>query len=299
LQSEISRFFERTQKPAYGDVSKEMKNIHAADELDRLGGLIADNIGIQASENLDQWSGRFEKWAEKLEPKSSGSGSSSSGSQQKNDLTEQLIALLRLRESEVTLRDQTTVLEQDKGTPDSYQQRAASLADGQEKMSADLDGIHGKVPKAQLESAFTDTSGAMKGVLSELRKPQTGKPADDAEVKTVDSLTDLINLINEQAQRANSQPSPGENGSAEEMQFLLQMARDAGKSKSFAVQPNHGLTSPGGSASHAGGPLSGNATGKGGPGRAVNQAAGVIENAPAEFRDALENYYHGLEKSKE
>ena len=59
LQSEISRFFERTQKPAYGDVSKEMKNIHAADELDRLGGLIANNIGIQASENLDQWSAAF------------------------------------------------------------------------------------------------------------------------------------------------------------------------------------------------------------------------------------------------
>ena len=73
----------------------------------------------------------------------------------------------------------------------------------------------------------------MKGVLHELRKPQTGKPADDAEVKTVDSLTDLINLINEQAQRANSQPSPGENGSAEEMQFLLQMARNAGKCKIF------------------------------------------------------------------
>jgi len=25
----------------------------------------------------------------------------------------------------------------------------------------------------------------------------------------------------------------------------------------------------------------------------------VIQNAPAEFRDALENYYHGLEHTKE
>jgi hypothetical protein len=127
LQSEISRFFERTQKPTYGEVSKEMKDIHAADELDRLGGLIENNIGIEASQNLDQWSGRFQKWAEKLEPKSSSSSSSSSGSQQKNDLTEQLIALLRLRENEINLRDQTTSGSGQR-RPDSYQQRAATLA---------------------------------------------------------------------------------------------------------------------------------------------------------------------------
>ena len=71
LQGEISRFFERTQKPDYGQVSQEMKETHATDELDRLGGLIGNNIGIEASDNLGQWSGRFQKWSEKLEPPSS------------------------------------------------------------------------------------------------------------------------------------------------------------------------------------------------------------------------------------
>jgi hypothetical protein len=304
LQNEISRFFERTQKAAYGDVSKEMKDIHAAEELDRLGGLIEDNIGMEASKNLGQWSARFQKWAENLEPKSSGnsssSSSSSSSSQQQSDLTEQLIALLRLRENEGNLRDQTTILDQAKGAPDSYQQRAATLADSQEKMAADLDGIHDKTPVQQLDTAFADTSGAMKEVLHVLRQPQTGKPADDAEGKTIDSLSDLINLINEQAQRSSPKPSPGENGSsAEEMEFLMQMSRNSANARAFATQPAHGLNNAGGSASHAGGPLSGNASGKGAGGREVNQAAGVIENAPAEFRDALENYYHGLEHSKE
>jgi hypothetical protein len=163
-----------------------------------------------------------------------------------------------------------------------------------------LDDIHGKTPVQQLDTAFADTSGAMKDALHVLRQPQTGKPADDAEGKTIDSLSDLINLINEQAQRASPRPSPGENGSSdEEMQFLMQMARNAANAKAFATQPNRGLNSPGGSATPAGGPSSGNTAGKGAAGRSVNQAAGVIENAPAEFRDALENYYHGLEKSKE
>jgi hypothetical protein len=166
-------------------------------------------------------------------------------------------------------------------------------------MSGDLDDIHGKTPVQQLDTAFADTSGAMKDALRVLRQPQTGKPADDAEGKTIDSLSDLINLINEQAQRASPQPSPGESGSSdEEMQFLMQMARNAAKGKAFATQPNRGLSSPGGSATRAGGPPRATRPAKA-PRRAVNQAAGVIENAPAEFRDALENYYHGLEKSKE
>jgi hypothetical protein len=298
LQSELSRFFERTRKPDYGEVSKEMKDAHAADEMDRVGGLIENNIGLQASEDLGQWSGRFQKWADKLEPKDSGGGSSKSSGQKGNDLTEQLIALLRLRDNEVTLRDQTALLDQDQGPPDSYQQRSGTLAASQEKLAGKLDDIHEKTALPQLDSAFGDASGAMKEVTGLLRQPQTGKPADEAEVKTVDSLSDLINLINEQAQRGNPKPSPGQPGQSEaEMQFLMQMSRNQGKA--FATQPARGVNSPGGAANSAGGPLSGDAAGKGAADRTVNKAAGVIQNAPAEFRDALENYYHGLEQSKE
>jgi hypothetical protein len=299
LQGEISRFFERTRKEAYGQVSQEMTEAHAPDELGRVGGLIGNNIGIEASENLAQWSERFQKWSEKLEPKSPGSGSGSGSGQQSLDLTAQLIALLRLREGEMNLRDETTLLDQDKGQAESYQQRAAALADGQEKMAGDLEGIHRKVPVPEVDPAFADVSGGMKEVLAQLRKPETGQPADEAEVKTVESLTDLINLINEQAQRPSQQPSPGQNSEAGEMQFLLQMMRDSANAKAFAAKPASGLNRNGGAASRAGGPLSGNAAGQGAGRRAVGQAAGVIESAPAEFRDALENYYHGLEQSKD
>ena len=116
LQGEISRFYERTQKTNYGAVSKEMKDSRASDELERLGGLIGDNIAIEASGGLGQWSERFQKWGDKLEPKQedSGGGKGSGGKSKTKDLTEQLIALLRLRESEMNLRDQTTVLDQQK-----------------------------------------------------------------------------------------------------------------------------------------------------------------------------------------
>ena len=67
IQGEISRFYERTQKPTYGEVTKEMAEAQPADELDRVRSLIQDNIGMEAMHNLALWAGRFEAWAaEKL-----------------------------------------------------------------------------------------------------------------------------------------------------------------------------------------------------------------------------------------
>ena len=70
LQAEISRFFERTQKPNYGKVSEDMKESRASDELDRIGSLIQSNITVQTSLDLANWSARFQKWADELQPKS-------------------------------------------------------------------------------------------------------------------------------------------------------------------------------------------------------------------------------------
>jgi hypothetical protein len=301
LQGEISRFFERTQKPDYGQVSQEMKTSRATDELDRLGGLIGNNIGIQASQDLGQWSDRFQKWSDKLEPKSAndGQGSGSGGNQKKDDLTEQLIALLRLRENEMNLRDQTSLLDQDKGHKDTYAKGATALSENQVKLAGDLDGIHKKTPLKPLDTAFSQASDAMNQVATILRQPQTGKPADDAEMTTIATLSDLVNLINEQAQHPNSQPSqsPGDNKSDEEMQFLLQMMRNSANAKAMAAKPATGLNQAGGAADRARGRTGGNATGRGADSRDVRKAGGTMDEPPAEFRDALENYYHGIDPS--
>jgi hypothetical protein len=302
LQGEISRFFERTQKTNYGDVSREMKSSQAVDELDRVGGLIGNNIGIEASVNLGQWSDRFQKWSDKLEPKSTGDkgqGSGSSGGQKNDDLTEQLIALLRLRENEMNLRDQTSLLDQDKNHTDAYAKRAAALSQNQNKLAGDLDEIHKKTPLKPLDTAFSQVGDAMKQTTTVLNRPETGKPADEAEMKTIEALSDLVNLINEQAQRPNSQQSqsPGDNQSDEEMQFLMQMMRDSASSKAMSAQPATGLNRAGGTTDRAGSRAGGNANGKGAGSRDVQKAGGVMQDAPAEFREALENYYHGIDQS--
>jgi hypothetical protein len=83
------------------------------------------------------------------------------------------------------------------------------------------------------------------------------------------------------------------------MQFLLQMMRNSANAKEAAAfRPATGLNRAGGSTGRNAGRLEGDAAGRGPGARQVRQAAGVMEDAPAEYRDALENYYHGIEQSQ-
>ncbi len=305
LQAEISRFFERTQKPNYGKVSQDMKDSHASDELDRMGGLIQSNITIQTSLDLTNWSGRFQKWADDLQPKEqAGQGGNGQGPPPL-DLTKQLIALLRLRERESNLRDQTGVLEWSKETTPDYKEQAGSLAATQGNLGQALDLIHQATPVPAFNPPFAQVASAMQEAQGLLAKPQTDAVTDGTEARSVDALSDLINLINEAAQRAQQQQGQqqdqGGGNSAEEMAFLTRMMRSSNPNGPPGLQPpgpggNGGGNLSGGTTDQAGHPIGGDAAGRGAAGRNVLKAAGVIQNSPAEFRDALENYFHNVEK---
>jgi hypothetical protein len=307
LQEEISRFFERTQKPNYGKVSQDMKESRTSEELDRLGGLIQSNITVQTSLDLTNWSARFEKWADDLEPKpaQSGSGQGQSG-QPPLDLTRQLIALLRLREKESTLRDQTGVLDWSKDSTADYKEQAGSLAATQDDLGQALALIHKATPVTELNPPFQQAATAMTEAQELLAKPQTDAVTQGTESRSVDVLSDLINLINERAQRIQQQQQGQQEqaggASAEEMAFLTQMMRSGSQNGPPGMQPPQGGTGrgnlSGGTTDQAGRPVAGDAAGRGAAGRIVNKAAGVIQNSPAEFRDALENYFHNIEKPK-
>jgi hypothetical protein len=269
--------------------------------MDRLGGLIANNIGMDASTSLSQWSDRFSKWGDILEPKdnSSGGSSSSPGGQKKgDDLTKQLIALLRLREQQLNLRDDADTLEHNKGDAKDYGAQAGRLSEREQKIGAGLEQVHKDTPLPQLDSAFHDGSEAVGQARTFLDKPETDAPADNAQIKAIDAMTDLINLINEQAQKPKPQQSQSQSQSeAEQMQFLLQAMKKGSQSSPMALKPASGLNHNGGTTDRAGNAVTGDATGKTGAGRRVEKANGASQNAPAEFRDALDNYYHGLEQN--
>jgi hypothetical protein len=302
LQGEISRFYERTQKPNYGQVSKEMQYSRASDQLEHLRGLIQENIGMEAMQNLGTWADRFSGWADKLEPKGeeggSGSGSGQSGPQQKDDSAlKQLLSLLRIREKQLNIQERTRLLDQYTGEKIDYQDGAILLAASQEKLHRDLSKQAADNHFAILEAPYNDTLTSMNTVESLLDKPRTDEVTREAQDKSLANITDLINLLNEEAKKNNNSSSSASSSesSSEQMAFLMQMMAPQIKPGMQSGQ-RPGANMNGGTTDRAAGPITGDSSGKSGESRSVKQSSGLPENYPTEFRQALENYFKAIEQ---
>jgi hypothetical protein len=281
-----------------------MKAARISEEMEVLSGRIQENIAMESALEMTNWAGRFGKWADVLEPKSDGEGSGggksgSAGGQKPVDMTQQLVALLRLKQQQRMIREQTSLLQAHRDA--DYTMSALKLGQRETELKSELGRIQGEVQQETFDPAFVEASKAMEEVESLLGKPQTDKVTDGAEGKVLDLMSDLVNLINEQAKR--SQPNPGKEGEtqesqAEEMAFLTQMMKETEEkqgSPSRAMQPG-GSRSSGGHGSDVA-PVSGDVRGKASGARTVGKAMGLPEGGtPPEFREALESYYHAIEK---
>ena len=97
----------------------------------------------------------------------------------------------------------------------------------------------------EFDPPFHQVATAMKEAQVLLAKPQTDAITDGTEARSMDALSDLINLINESAQRAQQQQQQQEQAggaTAEEMAFLTRMMRASNQSGPPGMQP----PSPGG-----------------------------------------------------
>ncbi|MBA4149935.1 MAG: hypothetical protein H0X66_17625 [Verrucomicrobia bacterium] len=301
LHREVNRFHERTQKENYGDVGKEMTETRLAEELDRTRELVENNVGMEATRNLAVWSKRFADWADKLQPpveeSSSGQGQGE-GEGEGPNMTKTLIALLRLREREMNLHRQTTLLEEQKSAAQDYKAQADELRVIQQKIKEGIAEIEQDNKLPMLKQPYQETQQAMKEVERYLEVPQTDAVTAEAQVKTVELLTDVINLINEQAKR-NPPPSGSSEGQeSQDMAFLMQMMSQPGMGQGLPSQQGGGNMS-GGSTDRAAAGNTADGTGKGADGRKVNKASGSSGvNVPTEFRETLENYFKALEQEE-
>jgi hypothetical protein len=302
LQGEISRFFERTQQENYGQVSKEMGEAKPAEALDKVRGLIAENISVEAMQHLSTWSQRFGGWADILDPKkeSSSSGGGGGGGGEGNDLANQLmqklLALLRLRQGEINVRERTHVVDSQKEDPSLYADGAQAVYGTQRTLLKNLVQLQMDNAIPPLQEPLKDIYSAMQEASSLLGQPLTGEPTRTAQTKTIDVLSDVINLINEQAKKGDGSQSASQQ-QQQEMAFLMQMmAPENSPGQGMTVGRNPGRSSSGGDTDRPAGPLQGDAAGKEADARNVNKGSGVIGNLPTEFREALENYFNAIEK---
>jgi hypothetical protein len=299
LQGEISRFFERTRKPNYGQVSKEMAEARTPEEMDRVRTMIESNVSMQAMDALMLWSDRFDAWADLLEPKKLDAGSSgqsgAAGEPPEEDTAlKHLMALLRLREGQVNLRERTRMLDKNHGDEPIYKENAGKLREAESKLIESLGVVQLENDDNELEPVLRDSSRSMQSVEALLAKPQTDERTVTAHNKALQNLTDAINLLNEKAQKQNNSGQSSQQG--EEMAFLMQMMQQQNPKPGMQGGMTPGMNFNGGTTDMPANAQNGNATGKADAARTARKAGGSTANLPAEFRDALENYYKAIEK---
>jgi hypothetical protein len=295
IQDEIQRFFQRTSSDKHESVHKKMEEAKPAEQLLQVADLIKENVGAQAMNQSKDLSEKFFAWAKELtgDDNSGGGGGGGGGGQQmsEEDLAK-LLELLRIRETEENLRDQSHLLEVFKKGRETYPEDTTKLAGKQDETSKELAELK-TAQMFQKARPFMDAANeAMDDATLKLKTPRT----DD---QTLNPQTDAMNLLDEAIKAMMpSQQGQGQGQSQQGMMAFMQMlAMGQGQ---MGQQP--GGQSPGGYA--GGGPsdlanvqFNGDVKGPARTSRTVEKAGGSGTRVlPAEFRADLQSYFNAVEK---
>ena len=297
LKGEISRYHERTNKPQYGQVSEEMEESRASEGLRNVAQLINQNVSLAATEELRHWAVKFEDWAKLLEPEESDGGGGEGGGGECKDITEQLIALLRIRKGEADIRRETMLLDKEKrDVGKELKERSDELGARQRELMIDLTDVQIELAEESLNPLFDDSHSAMADAASKLEKQDSGNETVGAETKAYDLVSDLINLIVE-SQSQSSSSSQSQSQSASAMQFLLQQfGQGEGEGQGMGMSSFGGGSNQGGDTdSNPAIPRTKSQDTKPGE-RHFRKASGWSNGLPSEFREALEHYFKEIEE---
>ena len=282
LQDEISRFFDRTSVTNYGHVVLQMKETKVIEEIGKNIDLLRRYVAVSATAQVDVFSKRFEEWAAVIEaaqpPDDSSSKSDGESGQMDEAALRRLLALMRLRQAEDNVRENTTALEDMKEGRFSYREDSKVLSVFQSFIADDVQKLRDSGPSEFLPQA----QEAMNEADKFLNKPRTDKP-------TIAAETDAINLLDAEI-KSMMKSGKGKGAGAGMMALLSQMmGMGAGSSP--------GQSMMGGTTDKRNVPTTGNTTGAGAEARTTQKTSGRDNRVvPAEFREALQNYYKAVDQ---
>jgi hypothetical protein len=295
VQKEISRFHERTGKPAYGEVSDLMEKEKAGDGLYQVSRKINRNVAFEALDELDSWEAKFKKWADMLEEQEEGGGQGQGqGQGEGKDITEQILALLRIRDSQKEIIAKTKVA--DSGNFQAQREKwTDTLADQQQELMLDLTDVQIELAEETLNPLFDDAHTAMYNSSAGLEQGKSGEQTVSAQVESKEIVTDLINVLIEST---CSGQSSGQGESMSGMQLLMQqMGQQPGQGQGQAagMTPGQG-SSQGGTTDRIPADLRGQNLDLQGDGRKSNRAGGASLSPPPEFKKVMESYFRNIEE---
>lgn len=294
--AEMSRFFDRTQRENYGDVAKEMKQVNTTAELERVRGLIDANISMDAMGNLAVWTKRFADWSKKLEPPEEESqGGEGQGQPQENKWLKMLLAAIRLRAGEARVLQQTSLLDEEKARHPRFAEAATRIGQLQRDLRGDLTKLQMSNDLDPVRDYLLNTQDAMRDAEAALFDQLTGEPAQKPENTALAHLSDLVNFINEQAKRQKGSSQQQQQMAQQEAEMMMQMAQQEQAGMRPGQQPATAPHQMGGNTDKASPGATGDAKGAEAAARRTGKGSGVTRQVPAEFREALENYFKAVE----
>ena len=299
VRGEISRYHERTGKPAYGKVSELMKSENPEGKILNVSYQIQQNITFEALDGIEILSKKFSTWAGILEEGDPSSGEGQ-GQGQKNskskDFTQSIIALIKIREEESNIISKTKILQN--GNFRARRGNWTSLLQAQqEKLMIDLTDTQIEVATEALNPIFDDAHMSMSTSAIDLKNGKYSIQTINAQSDARNQVSDLINLLIESTDSGKSKENElGEEISS--MEFLLLQAKQEGGKK-----PGKMLTGSTGGGSQQGGGTEKEARSAQGKAfensrsqRKTKKTGGSSQSVPAEFKKIMEKYFQAIEE---
>ena len=294
IQREISRFHERTGKPAYGEVSEMMEREEAERGLLEVSQKIDRNIAFEALDELEEWEEKFKKWADILEEQNSQGGGQGQGQGEGKDITEQILALLKIRDDQGDIIGKTKVVESGNFLA-KREKWTDTLNDQQKELMLDLTDVQIELAEEGLNPLFDDAHTAMHESAAGLEKGDAGESTQGAQTEAKEIVTDLINVLLESA---SSGQSSAQGQSMTGMQFLMQQLGQSGQGEAAGMTPGNsgGGSSQGGTTNQIPGESGGEATNLSTGLRKPGKTGGVSQPPPPEFKKVMESYFRNIEE---
>lgn len=278
LYDDLGGFYKRTRSEQINILKSEMEAKATAEALEGLKDKIELNMGATVIDESVTWSRQFQQWAEMLASGSEGGGGGGGdggGGGEEGDL-ETLIELLRIRQGEEIIREQTRILEERREGNRNYGTAARKLSGKQAELGAAAAALQRKAANKKIKELLTTVDGEMLNAAVYLKRPQTDQ--DTLAIQTV-----IIEIISEAVEES------GGSGQSQSTAMVMQAGQKAGGAGGYSSAS--GSTDRGNS-SHDG-PNSGRADA-----RAAEPVGGVVEAWPLEFREAIEAYNQAMEERK-
>lgn len=286
VANDLEGFYARTRQEPCLQVMKEIRATNAVQRLEELASFIRDNVIAMSIGQTDTWKDQFLKWAEMLDKgnrRAGGGNRSGEGEGEQIDPRdlEVLVALVRARQREERLREQTRTLDEERPGSKTYSSDAKRLGAIQDEIAKDVRAVERLSRQEKVRTLAETVVGEMMNCSMYLRRPQT----DGA---TIAIETTIIEMLSNAASQCAGSCKGG--GGMASLMAMLGMGAGA-SAGGGGGNPSSYASSAGNTA------VGGNANGgSAGEARTVERAAGRTGEAlPREFRDALEAYFNALE----